>query len=274
MIAALILLGLTGCDAAKPVAGTTATASPPASVRPKSLPDAGRCHAGQALDVYHYRATTLNAVDCAAEHDAEIVRVGRLTSPPENKTKEVYTDCDTAAREYVGGDWHDGRLGIAVIVPSTDEWIAGVQEYRCALFEFAAESRSSKLRTGSLKDGLRGARPLALTCMEVRGTPDGKGWFQDLDPMIPIDCAQPHNGEYIGSYVGADVPHPGMTRLSQQATEACDAKATAFLGKTFPKSLRVVPSGGNPDWWALGERTARCYVVTGPDDVLTKSLKA
>ncbi|MET7400304.1 septum formation family protein [Dactylosporangium sp. NPDC005572] len=280
MIAAAVLLSLAGCDAAEPVDAATASAaaaSPSASA--VGLPGVGMCHSGPSLGMFDYRAATLNPVDCAAEHQAEIIRVGRLTTPPENKTREVFTDCDTAAREYVGADWHDGRLGLAVIVPSTEEWNAGAREYRCALFEFSADNHSSRMRTGSLKDGLRGARPLALTCVEVRGSADGQGWYKIIDHLLPIDCAQPHNGEYVGLYVGQDVPHPGMTKLNREVTQACNAKAATFLGESQSKfehrtDLRVVPTGGNPERWVLGDRTAHCYVLTGPDNRLTRSLKA
>ncbi|WP_433604851.1 septum formation family protein [Dactylosporangium sp. CA-139114] len=243
-IAALVLLGSAGCDGAQP-AGKPPAIATSASPSKLALPAVGMCHAGQALDMHDYRAVTLNPTDCANEHQAEIVRVGRLTTPPENKTREVYADCDTAAREYVGGDWHEGRLGIAVIVPSTDEWNAGAREYRCALFEFAADDFTSRQRTGSLKDGLRGTRPLALTCVDVLAIPDGQGWYESIDRLV---------------------------------TQACDTKAAAFLGESKAKfesrtDLRVVPTGGNPDRWGLGDRTSHCYVVTRPDNRVTKSLK-
>ncbi|MET7425645.1 septum formation family protein [Dactylosporangium sp. NPDC005555] len=279
IIAAGVLLSLAaGCDGPEPVGEATASAVA-ASPSAIALPAAGMCHAGQSLGVYDYRPVTLNAVDCAAEHQAEIIRVGRLTTPPENKTREVFTDCDTAAREYVGGDWHEGRLGLAIIVPSTQEWIDGVREYRCALFEFFADGHSSRLRTGSLKDGLRGTRPLALTCVEVRATPDGQGWYKTIDHLVATDCAQPHNGEYIGLHTGPDVPHPGMTKLAREVTQVCNTKAATFLGESPSKfqnrtDLRVVMTGGIPDRWRLGDRTARCYILTRPDNRLTKSLKA
>jgi hypothetical protein len=38
------------------------------------------CYSGQSLGMYDYRPVTLNAVDCAAEHQAEIVHVGLLTT--------------------------------------------------------------------------------------------------------------------------------------------------------------------------------------------------
>ncbi|MEV0133271.1 septum formation family protein [Dactylosporangium sp. NPDC050688] len=277
MIAAVVLLSLAGCDGTQPGGGPTASAA--ASPSAKALPAAGGCHAGQSLRPDDYRPATLNAVDCAAEHQAEIVRVGQLTTPPENKTREVYTDCDTAAREYVGGDWHEGRLGLAVIVPSTEEWIAGVHEYRCALLEFSADGFTSRLRTGSLKDGLRGPRPLALTCVDVLAIPDGQGWYQSIDRLVPIDCAQPHNGEYVGLYASPDVPHPGMTKLTREATQACNAKAATFLGQSPSKfanrtDIIVIPTGGNPERWALGDHTVRCYIVTRPDNRVTQSLKA
>jgi len=280
MFAAVVLLSLAGCDGTQPVgeaiASASASAAAPSAV---ALPAEGMCHTGQSLDMYDYRAVTLNPVDCAAEHQAEIVRVGRLTTPPENKTREVFADCDSAAREYVGGDWHEGRLGLAIVVPSTDEWNAGAREYRCALFEFAADGFVSRMRSGSLKDGLRGARPLALTCVDVLAIPDGQGGYRSIDRLVPIDCTQPHNGEYVGLYVGAEGPHPGMPKLAGEVTQFCTAKAAKFLGESPSKFERrtdmiIVPIGGNPDRWALGDRTSHCYIVTRPDNRVTKSLKS
>jgi hypothetical protein len=173
--------------------------------------------------------------------------------------------------------WHEGRLGLAVIVPSTQEWTAGDHDYRCALFEFAVEGRSSKLRTGSLRDGLRGARPLALTCLDARGVADGNGWWASVSDVVPIDCAQPHDGELAGLYVGADVAYPGAAAVGDEVMRTCTAKVATFLGRSRAAveqgaDLRVVP-GGYPDRWELGDRTSRCYVLAGPDNRRTKSLR-
>ncbi|MEU7868779.1 septum formation family protein [Dactylosporangium sp. NPDC049140] len=114
---------------------------------------------------------------------------------------------------------------------------------------------------------------------EVPGIPDGQGWYQDIQRLVPIDCAQPHNGEYVGLYVGADVPYPGIDKLRREVTQACGTKAAQFLGESPSNfanrtDLRVVPTGGNPQRWSLGDRTARCYVLTRPDNRVTKSLRA
>ncbi|MFI5905924.1 septum formation family protein [Dactylosporangium sp. NPDC051541] len=279
LIAAMVLLSLAGCDgAASPAVEATPSASPSPSAA-AARPGVGMCHTGQSMSVYDYKAVTLNAVDCAESHQAEIIRVGQLTSPPENKTPEVYADCDTTAREYVGGDWHEGRLGLAIVVPSTDEWLKGAREYRCALFEFAADGFTSKARTGTLKDGLRGPRPLALSCMDVLGVPDAQGWYQEITRLVPIDCGQPHNGEFVGLYTGTATTIPDMNKLIREVTQSCNGKAAAFLGQSESKfaartDVRVYPTGGNQEWWALGDRTTRCYILTAPDHRMTKSLKA
>ena len=244
----------------------------------KALPAAGRCHAGQSLGPEDYRPATLNAVDCAAEHQAEIVRVGQLTTPPENKTREVYTDCDTAAREYVGGDWHEGRLGLAVIVPSTKSGSRASTsiDAPCSVLRRRLHLPAADRQP---EDGLRGTRPLVLTCVDVLAIPDGQGWYQSIDRLVPIDCAQPHNGEYVGLYISPDVPYPGITKLAREVTQACNAKAATFLGQSQSKfdrrtDLIVIPTGGNPERWAFGDHTARCYIVTSPDNRVTQSLKA
>ena len=100
-----------------------------------------------------------------------------------------------------------------------------------------------------------------------------------IDRLVPIDCTQPHNGEFVGLYVGPDVPHPGMTKLAREVTQACNAKAAKFLGESQSKfehrtDLLVFPTGGTSERWTLGDHTARCYILTRPDNRVTKSLKA
>jgi hypothetical protein len=97
---------------------------------------------------------------------------------------------------------------------------------------------------------------------------------------LPIDCAKPHNGEFVGLYTSPEGPYPGNDTVENRAYDACKTKVARFLGMTMSSFKNHEEygweyRGGNaPATWALGDRVAHCYLITAPDHTVTGSLEA
>src|SRR5262249_38684474 len=143
-------------------------------------------------------------VECDEEHGVEVYHVGtftggvaeRTTAPAETSTefKAAVGECDTEAKDYLGDDWRAGNLQLGVVLPSEKAWSGGGRGLRCELSEIdtVANSGDAKPRSGSMRDGLAGDRPLALGCYTVTSADD------EIDSVDPIACDQQHDAEYAG----------------------------------------------------------------------------
>src|SRR5947199_361542 len=79
--------------------------------------------------------------------------------------------CGSAARDYRGGDWTDGRLTLGLVVPDGAAWAGGARWYRCDVEQYRDSQLQTMADSGTVKGGLSGARPLAITCVTI--TDDG-----------------------------------------------------------------------------------------------------
>jgi hypothetical protein len=73
-------------------------------------------------------------------------------TPPEAGSEAfqaAYGACSKAVGEYVGGDWHDGLLGIDVQMPTKTPWAAGQHAYVCSVYGIATADGTMAFRTGS-----------------------------------------------------------------------------------------------------------------------------
>jgi hypothetical protein len=79
------------------------------------------------------------------------------------------------ATGYIGGDFMLGRMNLELVLPGPKAWTGGARWYRCEVTRYTNLHNEGELTDdgGSVKDGLRGARPLALTC--ATDTDNGKG---------------------------------------------------------------------------------------------------
>jgi Septum formation len=128
--------------------------------------------------------------------------------------------------------------------------------------------------TDSVKDGLRDSgNPVRLTCARVAGTnPNPDGLFETITVLRPIVCAQPHDGEFVGTFQSPDSGYPPPKQRNKTFSDGCFVQAARFLGLPDGQWRRDVslawlePSSSA---WTVGDRTARCYLCISSDHLIT-----
>ncbi|WP_432825252.1 septum formation family protein [Dactylosporangium sp. CA-092794] len=197
----------------------------------------------------------------------------------------AYADCGVAVSRYVGGDWHDARLGIHVALPDTSSWAAGGRAAVCTAYVFEDVSTGlASGRSGPLLGALAGRTnmtdllDLQLHCVDVVSQPSSDGWYQTLNGLSTGRCDQPHAGEYIGTVPVAGATRPTDDELATAMTAACRTKAAAFLGLgqvQFDQrtDIRVTWPGLSNDQWQAGEHTQRCFALVPYASKVQTSLK-
>ncbi|WP_432971601.1 septum formation family protein [Dactylosporangium sp. CA-233914] len=252
------------------------------------VPDVGQCFDGQArfsFDPRFYRATP---VACERRHALEVVLVGTVdgeaaaaAAPPEPGSagyQAAYAACGKAADEYVGGDWHDGLLGIDVQLPTKTPWGGGQRTYVCTVYGSATAYGTMAFRTGSLKGAMAGAAPSAMHCLDVVAEQRADGWYQHLSAMTPIDCAKPHGAEYTGSVIVPGTTLPVGDKLETMMIDACWAKVAAFLGLTQSQlssrsDIHITWDGMSQNQWQSGDHHQRCFAMVPYQRKVHASLK-
>jgi len=230
-----------------------------------AVPPIGACYATVVLE-------TGTKVSCDAPHVVETYHVAqfppevarRMTIPPAGgpELRAAFADCEARAREFLGGEWYAGRLDLIFTPVNARQWEGGGRHYRCDLAELKTAFKSNLVpRTSSMRDGLRGQRPLASACYDFVDEVEDR--FRDLNP---VDCGAPHDAEYAGVFeaIGA-APPDGDERQDEIGFRGCGQVVAAYLGGTLA-GLQVfwTYTGFDPDDWARGDRRVRCY-VTRPD---------
>src|SRR4051812_37648340 len=171
----LMVLALTGCTGK--IAGDGDLAGDWA-VMPKAtvpVPETAVCRVGTPK-VVDWEMDLLNdtRVNCTARHSTETYYVGTITDPKtvalneppgagEPAFKPIYQTCVKRAADFLGDDYHVGRVAIVPVLPTATEWRAEARFYRCEIMEILANHKVVQ-RTSSVKDGLKGKRPLAIGC--------------------------------------------------------------------------------------------------------------
>ncbi|WP_370518986.1 septum formation family protein, partial [Micromonospora sp. AMSO12t] len=146
----------------------------------------------------------------------------------------AFADCDGRATGHVGADWRAGRLRLAVAVPSGAGWTAGARWYRCDLTEVSTVEAAATVvvRTGSLRDALRGPSPLRLGCQQARSRGGS------VRTLLPVDCAARHDAEFVGVWRAPDRPYP--TRAADWAPlyAGCRSVLSRYVGVPDDADLR------------------------------------
>lgn len=235
------------------------------------VPLAGTCHQVGANGYGEsFAYTMLQAVPaCDASHKFETIYVGqfdgehatRTTPPPDGgpAARLAYRRCADVAREFLGGDWHAAWIWLSVFVPSEAAWAGGARWFRCDLAETRNGANVIEDRTASMRDGLRGERPLAITC--------ARGDLERSSSLYDGSCTENHTLEFVGVYVptAADLA-VGENNLGDRLIAGCWKLAAPYLG--LP--LNRVPDELFAYFWYFkddrprGEFTVRCFV--GPAD--------
>ncbi|RKN42704.1 septum formation family protein [Micromonospora endolithica] len=241
-------------------------------------PAAGVCQEADFTETVALPAYT--PVDCGVPHRVETVHVGsfpaaRPAPPPSGSTelRGAFAECDTRATGYVGDDWRAGRLRLAVAIPTALGWTAGSRWFRCDLSEVDTVEVGAKVvaRTGSLRDVLKRASPLRLSCQQSRG-----GRTAGSLTLVPTDCAARHDAEFVGVWRAPDGRYPTKSADWAPLYDGCRTAIGRYVGVPDDPTLRlrsavvVRPPGAGR--WRVGDRGVRCYLRLS-DRTVTGSLK-
>lgn len=288
LLAAVVLLA--GCGTPAGTDGDLVNSWPSQAIPSFSPPAVGACLTGGALSAFEPPATTLlNVVECATEHIVEVVGIGTFTgavaaapAPPawdSDGNRAAYAECDKAATAYAGGDWHTGRLFPFLSVPKDPAWQGGARQFVCGLAEAADDLFAPRPRTGSLKGSLADPQPLALTCVLLEGSDlSPEGFYRSVDAVTPIDCAQPHDTEFVGTWTAPAGAYPDAKHLNELVSDACYAQIAAFLGisqlQLYQRGdVYTFWTGLTASQWKLGDRTAHCFLNVASKTLLRSSAK-
>lgn len=223
MLAAVMvaLLAASGCGVPEGTDGDLLDDWPGLPEPSMWIPEAGACYSVEAV------GSNRGVVPCAEPHLTETVHVGAFdgeaaaaASPPpwyEQASRAAHQSCDDAARNFLGDNWQAGRLLLTVSVPAKDTWSAGGRWFRCDLRELdndAAIDATGVPRRGSLRNGLRGQRPLARSC-----------YTADL----PVDCSTRHELESAGLFHLTVAAYADVATTQRAARDGCLGVVARFV---------------------------------------------
>jgi hypothetical protein len=217
------------------------------------VPVAG-CHDMSTLTSYQIRT---QAISCDQPHTVETIHVGQLpeTGLPAVSTAGFWTvvdECEQITATFLGVKWYDTRVDLKVVLPSKYQWDAGGRWFRCDLREIVDTGDGPKRRTGSLRQA---AEPLRHRCVKMVGTrPNGHWEF-----LHPIDCAQPHEAEYAGSFRVPSTTYPTDKTLDALYRLCYDVVALYIGGTRSGMQLGYTAQFVREDAWNTGDRYIRCY---------------
>ena len=201
LVAALMVVAVGGCGASAGDGDLTDDWAAIADA--KALVPVAGCHDVSTLTSYQIRT---EAIACDQPHTVETIHVGQLSEGglPATTTAGFWTvvdECEQLTAAFLGVKWYDTRVDLNVVLPSKYQWDAGGRWFRCDLREIVDTGDGPKRRTGSLR---RAAEPLRHGCVKMVGTRPSGHW----EFLRPIDCAQPHEAEYVGSFRVPSTTYP------------------------------------------------------------------
>ncbi|MEV0216648.1 septum formation family protein [Micromonospora sp. NPDC050695] len=272
--AAFVMVVAAGCGTPAGTDGDLSDDWRPMAQAEQFSPKAGECHTISEPTAY---LTSYAPVDCANTHLVETFHVGTFTgalaartSPPKVESatmRSTFADCDTRAKQFVGGDWRDARLSVQVAPASPAGWAGGARWYRCDIFEVDevngpnGESDAAIQRLGSLRDALAKRSGLLLSCMN-----------EDKWGMLrPVACTTGHQFEYAGTWTAPDRSWGDATRDEASVHSACRAVIARFakvpVDAKLPYRTGTAYRFPNRLLWERGDRGIRCYYWSGGTSV-------
>ena len=261
LVAAAVALG--GCAATVGDGNVIDDWAVMASAAPK-VPPTGVCYASSAASASRVDVMLSTPLPCTGSHVVETFHVGQF--PPEvlavplagrpDYTKGV-EECETKAKTFLGDEWFNGRLVLTMSVPLTRQWEGGGRWFRCELIETQTMFGDAVVqRTGSLAGALSGAATLAQRCaMLVDDDKSDDTW----DDLSPVDCATPHDAEFVGAFKVPGVEQPTAEQYDD-IYDGCWNVLTAYLRGTRGR-IRVgyLAWGAASLAWKGGDHWVRCY---------------
>ncbi|MBM0231829.1 septum formation family protein [Micromonospora sp. STR1_7] len=264
--AAFVMVVVAGCGTPAGTDGDLSDDWRPMAQAQQFAPEAGECHVIADPTAY---LTSYAPVDCAKTHLVETFHVGtftgalaaRTTPPPvESATmRSTFADCDTRAKQFVGGDWRTARLSVQVAPTSPAGWKGGARWYRCDIFELDevngpnGESDAAIQRTDSLRGALASRSPLTLGCMN-----------EDKWGMLrTAGCTAGHQFEFVGIWTAPDRSWADAARDEAAIHTACRAVIARYAkvpvdGKLPYRTGTAYRFPSRP-LWERGDRGVRCY---------------
>jgi hypothetical protein len=115
------------------------------------------------------------------------------------------------------------------------------------------------IKRGAVRNGLSGARPLAVTCIATQ---------EDASQIVQranlVDCGQPHAAEYAGYYTAPDRTWSDSIATNDESEDGCGAVVAHYLGlpsieSWTNQSLGYWSTRYDKERWEMGDRTVRCF---------------
>ncbi|WP_426508685.1 septum formation family protein [Dactylosporangium sp. McL0621] len=286
------LLGLSGCGLR--VAGTDGDLVDdwkPMAAAKFDLPTVGMCLDSPSKAPFDPAFVRSTPIECERGHTLEVVLVGTIEgkaaqapeppAPGSEGYQAAYAACGQAAGGYVGGDWYTGMLGISVQMPTRAPWGGGLRSYVCSVYALSSAYGVMSFTSGSLKGALAGDAPKALRCLDVVGNKAANGWWDAISALTPIDCAQPHEAEFVGAVqigTGAGGALPAKDVLKKWTTDICWPVVATFMGLSRAQfdnreDIGLTWEGMSKYQWDAGERHQRCFVLFSPGKKVHASIK-
>jgi hypothetical protein len=270
VVASFVMVALSACTASG-VDGRLFDDWAPLGEAKISTPVAGSCYASGTSNAFRIEPGSLESVSsCAADHAVELAHVGQITGADANAAaapapngataKSAYADCAEAVRGFLGDTWQSARVLLVVQFPSDAQWDGGARYYRCDLVEIADEAGKVVGRKESLRDGLRGTKPAALSCANDFGDNE-----DSVDGVDFVACGAKHTAEFSGVFTvtPAGRAFPAGDTLSKIILDGCEGLAAKYLGlpnTNIPQGLGWFSMGTSEDDWVHGNQSVRCYV--------------
>lgn len=274
-LACVTVLAVSACANPPGTDGEIANEWPVMSAPTGWEPKVGTCHKSFVA------AASRNAyspTDCTKNHFYETVHLGTFTgdaakapAPPASGTVEysaAYAECDAKTTEFLGGDWHGGRIWIGLSIPSRGGWEGGARWFRCEVAALEGRFGGSQLSwSKSLKGVLSGESELKFGCYQIPKE-DDKDW-------TAVPCTTAHNGEFVGAYPTTyewDKLGDDRTAIHRK----CLTIIAAFAGVPDDGNLKYRTgsyySYGSSKDWAAGDHSIRCHLWLDSKN-MTRSMK-
>jgi hypothetical protein len=283
------LLGVSGCGV-RVADGDLIDDWQPMAAPKYDLPSVGMCLDSPTKPAFDPTFVRAVPIGCERGHTLEVAMIGTVegnaaqgSAPPESGSdafRAAYADCGTAVNEYLGGDWHTGMFGINVQMPNRATWQGGLRSYVCSIFTLTDVYGKMSFGSAPVKGTLAGAAPNAIRCLAVDGTTASDGWWDDINGLTPVDCAQPHEAEFIGTAkVGtAGGAKPAAEDIRKSMLDRCWTIGAAFLRLTEAQmdarpELGVAWDGMDQLQWDAGDQHLRCFVLFSPGKKARASVK-
>jgi hypothetical protein len=273
MVALIATLG--GCTSAVGDRNIVDDWSPLPSAAAK-VPPSGVCYASSITYASQVEGALTNPIACTQSHAVETFHVGQFPAevtavPTLGKPDYVraFGECETKGKEFLGNAWYNGRLYLEITVPVTRQWEGGARWFRCELIEVQnLYTQVVVKRDSSLAGALSGDAGVAQRCGNMVGRTADNGW----DDLTPVDCVQPHDAEYAGSFKAESANEPTEAQWDDIYDQCWDVIAAYLGGSRGKLQVGFLAWGTADDDWQKGDRWVRCY-AWGDDGRIVGSVK-